>query len=73
MSEPSRRCVQSSRMTGEEGSQYYSALVVWLATLTGDQPDETEDVSDGVRMAKALHRLDPDKVRLSFNLSTQCY
>ena len=51
-------------MTGEEGSQYYSALVVWLATLTGDQPDENEDVSDGVRMAKALHRLDPDKVRL---------
>ena len=70
MSEPSRRSVQPSRMTGEEGSQYYSALVVWLATLTGDQPDENEDVSDGVRMAKALHRLDPDKVRLSFNLCT---
>ena len=47
----------------EGGSQYYSALVVWLSTLTGDDPnDGDEDVSDGVRMAKALHRLDPDKV-----------
>ena len=40
----------------------YSALVVWLATLTGEQSQGNQDVSDGVKMAKALHKLDPDKV-----------